>query len=269
MNERLSNIIKNQATIPTVVGVLAFGVGAVGGYILGRRNKYEHSSKVSDSEQLTFDEAVLRLENKYDKPHPAIEDVVTAHEEEQTSLVSVIDVTQLSSDEEADTEWPIHKADEVVVERNVGERLPTMAPDPEVDRRSIFAANDDDWDYAVEMQHRTENAPYVLHRDEFYSDEEEFDQNTLTYYAGDDILVDDADAPIYNYHTILGDLKFGHGSGDPNVVYIRNHERKAEYEVLHDPGFYTVEVLGLAAEEAATKKELRHAHLPRRFRQED
>jgi len=38
--------------------------------------------------------------------------------------------------------------------------------------------------------------------------------------------------------------KFGHGSGDPNVVYIRNEQYTAEIELCRSPNSYAEEVHG-------------------------
>jgi hypothetical protein len=80
--------------------------------------------------------------------------------------------------------------------------------------------------------------------------------------------VDEDEKPIYNHEQQTGQLKFGHGSGDPNVVYIRNDKRQSEYEVVHDPGLYSVEVLGLEIEHNTRTQDLRHANRPPKFRQE-
>ncbi len=115
------------------------------------------------------------------------------------------------------------------------------------------------------MQKRSDKQPYVLHKDEFFADENGYSQITLTYYAGDNILVDESDVPIYNHVDVVGDLLFGHGSGDPKTVYIRNDKQHAEYEVLHDEGLYSQEVLGLEIENNLRVQEIKHSH-NRKFR---
>jgi|688.fasta_scaffold01451_37 hypothetical protein len=119
---------------------------------------------------------------------------------------------------------------------------------PEAPVTNIFAHGSDSWDYDEELKFRTTNSPYVIHKDEFWADEFDYSQSTLTYFSGDDILVDEKDTPIYNYASVIGELKFGHGSQDPNVFYVRNPKNKAEYEILFDSGSYAVEILGLEME---------------------
>jgi len=121
--------------------------------------------------------------------------------------------------------------------------------DEEVDltptRVNIFLDDNGNWDYEYEIQHRTPDIPYVIHADEFINDEMGYKQKTVTYYETDDIMADEADVPIYNWPTLMGDLKWGHGSKDKNVVYIRNEKEHKEWEVLLHSGSYEIEVQGL------------------------
>lgn len=109
---------------------------------------------------------------------------------------------------------------------------------------SVFPDDDPNWDYDEEKKKRGSDHPYVIHRDEYYAQEKDYGQSTLTYYAGDEILVDEADVPIHRHERITGPLEFGKGSNDPNVVHIRNDHLDAEYEIIRDSGHYAVEVLG-------------------------
>ena len=114
-----------------------------------------------------------------------------------------------------------------------------------------------DWDYELEKENRTMDKPYILHQDEYFSKETEYSQSTLTYYSGDDILVDEQEVPIYNYKDVVGELNFGHGSDDPNVVYVRNDKLSGEYEVIKDSGLYEIEVLGNEYESILEKHDLK------------
>lgn len=139
----------------------------------------------------------------------------------------------------------------------------------ELIRRNIFDDANDNWDYELERSSRTKENPYVIHADEFNADEFGWSsQTTLTWYEGDQILTDSNDVPIYNPHTVVGELRWGHGSGDPNVVYIRNERLQAEYEVLRDEGSYEIIVLGGIIEEEYDKTDLKHSKHPLKFRED-
>lgn len=218
-----------------IVGAVAFGIGAGLGYILGKRQrKFIHAVPAQD-----WSMADLKSVAEDNAPDPVIvkgETFISKKLEEGTDLVVVVKDGQTA----------------------VVENEPIIA--------NVFA--EDEWDYEAEVAKRTEDEPYVLHRDEFYSDEQGYTQSTLTYYAGDDMLVDEENKPIYNFNVILGPLLFGHGSGDENVFYIRNDKLRAEYEITRDLGLYSVEVLGLEIEDNARTTNLQHS-ADRKFRQDD
>lgn len=133
---------------------------------------------------------------------------------------------------------------------------------------TVIAQPDDDWNYEAELSTRGPKEPYVIHRDEFFADEMGYTQSTVTYYSGDDILTDELDVPIYGHTAMVGELKFGHGSGDPNVVYIRSELLEHEYEVLQNFGRYEVEVLGHEIDEHYREDDLKHSAVPEKFKLE-
>jgi len=117
------------------------------------------------------------------------------------------------------------------------------------------------WEYDREMAGRTGEHPFIMHFEEFQQSECSH-QLTITYFEGDDVLVDESDEVITKKDEVVGmdNLgKFGHGSNDPNVVYIRNPKLDVEYEVLLHKGHYAIEILGLNPE-----PELEHSAMPRR-----
>ena len=127
-------------------------------------------------------------------------------------------------------------------------------------RFSVFDHEEDTWDYDVELPLRTPNAPYIIHRDEFYSQEIETNsQSTLTYYAGDDVLCDEQDSPVYDYKRIVGTLEFGKGSEDISIVYVRNEKLEAEWEIILDHGYFQTEVLGEEIEHSYERRDLKHS----------
>lgn len=132
------------------------------------------------------------------------------------------------------TEWV--KVDKTVTEEQMVTRL--------------VPTGNGEWDWNTEIQHRNMNqgTPYVITYEEFINDELGYSQSTITYFAGDNILVDEEDVPIYDPQQMVGEMKFGHGSNDPNVVYIRNEKLKCEWEVLYDPGTYEEEILDIVVE---------------------
>jgi hypothetical protein len=140
--------------------------------------------------------------------------------------------------------------EEATEELRYAERHPADPVEPETIEKSIFT-EDDRWDWAKEQELRVglemRRRPYIIHHDEFMQNEKEYEQATLTYFEGDDVLADDKDEYIDDADAVVGDdnlQHFGYGSKDNNVVYIRNPRLKMEYEVLHHSGKYAQEILG-------------------------
>lgn len=133
------------------------------------------------------------------------------------------------------------------------------------EKRNIFVDGRpiEEFDYSEEMKNRSSESPYVISEEEFLANDEGFSQYQMTYYEGDDVLTDEHERTIDAVDELLGIenlSRFGHGSKDKNLVYIRNEQKLAEYEVARSRGKYSVEVLGF--EEEDDRK-------PRKFRDDD
>lgn len=238
MNQNISNLLQKRGVVAGLVGAVAFTTGATAGYILGKRNAVTIVPAEPETQQLT----IPFNDNAY----------------------SVI---------MEDTFKPVHTpATEAIVDFEqkfmAGDDIPTAevtvdSPEPAV--VNIFAIDDPDWDYEAELNNRDNETPYILHKDEFFADEMGFRQTTMTYYAGDDIMADEQDTPVYNHSQLMGPLKWGHGSGDPGIVYVRNEKTRQEWEIVLHTGRYEVEVLGNEYAQELAEDELRHS-ANRRFR---
>jgi len=128
-----------------------------------------------------------------------------------------------------------------------------VTPDPVVSPlTSIRIAPEEVWNYGLEQSLRSGNAPYIIHEDEFRGSELGYQQIACTYYAGDDVLVDE-DGDILSIDSTVGNgnLRFGHGSGSDNVVFIRNDKLEVDMEVSRLPGSYESEASGLDPNEPA------------------
>lgn len=126
------------------------------------------------------------------------------------------------------------------------EKKPTLE---EVVEKNVFWKKDTkkaDWDN--EVASRTEEAPYVVSKQEYMDNENEYMQISLTYFEGDGVLVDERDDVIEETDGLVGDdnlVRFGDWSDDPNVVYVRNHLKELDIEINRSRGKYSEEVAGL------------------------
>lgn len=219
-------------TVPTVTGVVSFGLGVLtgAGYMAYKYKPY--MAKLE--ERVAFMQEDLNT--LLNDPGP--------QEGQDTHLLTEEEIPQ-----------PEHQ--EIVIHEQVIE-----AP-----RHLVFPHDEGVvvlWDYEAELPNRSPDFPYIIGFDEFEIGEEGFSQSTLTYYEKDDILTDDKDVPIYD-RRIVGELKFGHGSNDPNIVYIRNTSLQSEFEILRDSGSFQEIVLG---EEIETRLN-GDKEEPRKFRPTD
>lgn len=136
---------------------------------------------------------------------------------------------------------PIHEPMDDLIRRNVGT---ARTEEAEKDKH-------DGWSYPYELSQRSPNEPYIIHQDEFATNETEYAQVTYTYYAGDDVLTDEDDTVINNRATLIGRdvlLRFGHGTDDFNILYVRNSHLELEFEICRVPKSYEQEVQGLEDE---------------------
>lgn len=135
---------------------------------------------------------------------------------------------------------------------------PEPMPKPEPVVQNVFQdvpQVENNWDWHKERKNRSPVRPYVIHIDE--RDETSYDEVTFTYYADDDVLCRETDEVIAenDRDRLVGEAnleKFGHGSGDPTVVYIRNDALEMDIEVCRSPNSYAEEVHGF-------EPELRHS----------
>lgn len=236
---QVPDILRNKRVQIGLTAVVASSCGAVIGYILGKRNGNVY----------VLPESAVKLE-----PMPYLKITETGKvelSEKDPELEALLDEEEAAAERYAE-----------------GQRTLSIVPqlDEEPLTVNVFPIQDDDWDYEAELSSRDPEVPYVIHQEEFVEDEMGYHQETMTYYEGDDIMADPTDTPIYGYSGLMGELKFGHGSKDSNVVYIRNEKIHMEWEVLRHTSSFSEEVLGLQAD-AEAEKELRHSGV-QKFRRE-
>ncbi|QXO14663.1 hypothetical protein SEA_RUNHAAR_59 [Gordonia phage Runhaar] len=96
---------------------------------------------------------------------------------------------------------------------------------------------------------RASGLPYIISVSEFMENDPQYQQNTISYYQGDGVLADERDQPIPDKNSIVGEqnlVRFGEGSGDDNIVFVRNDRLEVDFEITQSLGTYSEEVLGVA-----------------------
>lgn len=279
-----ATIVQNRRVQSAAIGAGGFVLGAATGYFVARKTQTEKSveevmeeagfqildvdpedligSKVEKPEPgpLTLEERVLAPEEISDEMLVSDTPIVDVEEVERTNYSAIGDDKAKEAADEAETNEDEEGTSDGVVEtgREKFEDPPLV---------NIFEGDQPDWDQEREDAHReSHNGPYIISQTEFNANEFNYKQQDLTLYKDDNQLVDNDDAPLYGYSAVVGDLRFGYGSNDPNVVFVRNTKNRAEYQIFLYEGNFAHEVLGQQAQ-TDMDKELAHSE-PRRMRPE-
>lgn len=102
----------------------------------------------------------------------------------------------------------------------------------------------------ADIEKRTPDKPYIITETEFFETENQ--TLTITWYVGDEVLADEKDEHIPDIDRVVGEdnlLRFGYGSGDPNILYVRNEKFEVDYEVVKNEGKFTEQVYGFIQHE--------------------
>lgn len=250
------------------------GLGATGAFFFFRRRfelKYEAISQEAIAEMREhYQEKTRALEAKAAKQ--PLEEIVRERgyssdtEDEKPPMAVPPPTTTL-------TPQAVVEAEEEPSEEEIAlqhRREAAMEQDPQL--RNVFEDHgppEDHWDYQAELAKRSPVRPYVIHIDE--RQETAYTEATYTYYDQDDVLCNERDEVIaegMERDSLVGEGNldlFGHGSGDRDVVYIRNDRLELDMEICKSTNSYAQEVHGFDPPE----KEIRHGERRRRPRFDD
>jgi hypothetical protein len=222
---------------------LGMGVGAITGYFVAKRVLQTKYAKIADSE-------ISEMQEHYREKAKALE--AEAAKKPVDEIVKERGYSALAG-EHAPPPMAVQPPTPprvIEAEDETAGEPPDIPGEDESPVRNIFQHNDiveHEWNWHEERRSRSTDVPYVIHVDE----KEEFDyqSQTLTYYEGDDVLCNERDEVVDpdERDNVVGEgnlFRFGHGSGDPAIVYIRNDRLELIYEVIRSPNRYAEEVHG-------------------------
>lgn len=207
--------------------VVSFAIGAAGGYIFAQKRLEDAYSNRSEKE---IEEAKQYYKRMYKKDEFASPEQVVEFKEDLNKVVGNI-------------KEQIKKEAEEALESYSGKKK------EEKQSQNVFVDNavDEEEVKYDPFKNRDTSKPYILTYDEFFDNIDDNNQSHLTYFEGDDVLVDEHDDPIPDIDQTVGEdnlIHFGLGSDDPDVLYIRNEKSGLDFEVHRSTGSYTREVLG-------------------------
>lgn len=135
-----------------------------------------------------------------------------------------------------------------VSEDEVGEEIASPAGVPPK-KKKIVTGNEnpplegDDAVLAALGYERISGEPYIISQESMFNDETDWEKPTLSYYKGDDILIDERGQVLDDTHRMryVGDRHlqmFGVLSEDENIVYVRSPQISSDFEIILEPGNY-------------------------------
>ncbi len=245
---------KKEWTAPAISGAVSFAAGVGVGFLISRR-ALDHR----------IEEGIRRVQDAVDHDAAKRHDAMRKLAQKSIRRVEVVEPWS-ELQEEAERSLRDYrggprtlKATLPAKEEEIVEQLEELA----VDTVSVWF---DDWNVDEELAERTVDAPYILHLNEYVNNEKGYHQQQLRWYTEDSTLVDENNVVVHRPEQILGHLNFGHGSKDPDTVYIRNDKRRGEYEVVRIEGSFMQMIMGAHAEQQAAEEDLKHSNTIRRFR---
>lgn len=253
-------------TNPWVIGatvILGLAAGAGLGYFLAARRlgrEFDEKLEAEIESTKTFysrlnktdeDGEPLTPMSVMEKRHgpEAAADALRTYQGRQAAKEAVEEEREVALDAEQDD------AQITRIEERRRTQVETVEEPPEV--RNTFT--EPAFDLEEEKKFRTSEKPYVITHDEFYAAELNYDTHSLVYYEVDDTLTDEHDKPFEETDLWVGDdnlVRFGHGSKDSNIVFVRNERLEIDYEITRSTGSYLEEVLGMLPEDGG---ELKHS----------
>lgn len=202
-----------------IASTAGLAVGATTGYFVAKAMLTKKYQEISDAEILEVKKHYNMVFDPKDYNDP--EEAAQADRQRTSEYLAQLDQFGYSDDAPVEESSPV-PAEETTEEPSEVEEAP--AP--------IF-----DEDY-----------PFPITAAEFLNDEEDYSKLTITYYNEDDTLADERNEVITDVPRIIGNChkKFmGFDPSEPFIVYVRNHNMKADYEVLLDHGSYLESVMGV------------------------
>lgn len=249
--------INLRILVPTGLTAAAM-VGATTGYLVASRILKKKYQAIADAE---IQEAKVFYQELYSRVPMKAEKAKKPEEDELRPGLTpgVVEEVELIQEavEALDGYQPTHEestAPTVVVQNIFANHTP---PGEEV--------------LAALMADRDPSGPYIITKDEYFTNEPDHEQKTFTFFEGDSVLAPDESEYdwVEDTEKVVGEdnlLRFGYGSADEHVLYIRNETLDPPLDlcITRSSGKYADEVVGMNEENEPYLE-----HEQRRFRTSD
>ena len=259
------NYIQKLTETKKSVAVLSAAFAGLGGTVAGYLIAHKRLEAVFAQQAQDDIDAMkqhYKLLYKEDVPKPTTSVVINSQDDD------LREVAQTIIEKMEYTKAPDYDDTEPEVILNEPEDTPKTQAEWPFEGANVFESLSKegamDFDYETEVAERSPDKPYVITKEEFMLNETSFQQTTVTYYEGDDVLADENEQMINEKDRTVGEdnlYRFGAGSGDGKIVYVRNDRLELEFEIIEHMGKFYEEVLGF----------IQHSEKPRvrKFRGDD
>jgi hypothetical protein len=245
--EKILAVASSKEVLIPTVSLLSATIGAGIGYraALSRlESKYNEIVQREIAETRLFYKHLAKTnlpQKEYSDPSQAVEALIGDRGEEITKVADVLLTYQGNPPDDNEQSDPAEE---------------DSSEEKEIALRVFTSDSEEGFDYEEEIAKRTPDIPYIITQVEFFNNELGYEQATLTYFEGDDVLVDGKDEVVDDRELTVGDdnlSKFGHGAADHDMVYVRSERLSMEFEIIRDHGSYTKQVLGFLQHEDRRK----------------
>jgi hypothetical protein len=219
---------KQQIISHVLVGVASAGVGAGVAHILTKK----HFQQVANEEIASVKAAYSKVETVVE---PAAEHLKKLEEERAEVEKEIKDYTEDIKDlgyQQVSSEDMVDNTPEGAEPLKVGSRVGRYTVTNDVIPAEIDAPNP--------------GRAYVIREDQYHEDFDGYEKHSLVFYEEDDTLAMPDDRPVEDVDAMVGDglTRFGDGSNDKDIVYVRNQVQRTDFEIVRNKNSYGVLVLG-------------------------
>lgn len=260
-------IVRNNPVTLALVGLVGLAAGGVGGYFFAARKlgkQFEERLEEEIEQTKEFYAGIYKTDTDGAVLTP--QDVLSSRMG-QEAVDAVRFYQGRTAEAPAPSEEDLDELEMSPEEEALLDRAVEAAKAPS-ESRNVFV--DPNFDFEEELKYRTPDKPYIITHDEFFENELDYEQSSLTYYEEDDTLINERDEPQREIDKLIGEdhlVRFGHGSKDKNIVYVRNDRLQLDFEITKSSGSYVKEVLGMLDEGGTSLKHSAEAR--RAFRRGD
>lgn len=245
--------------------VVSAAVGSAVTYVATSKTLEKKYADISETEieQVKDKYKRLYMEDEYSDPKKMAEKY-TDKEIEIETAVGVIDPEEIKKAAKAAlVDYTQFSRVTTVTEEEaeVLDEITDQDHPPAADQTASIFDNPPEWNQVIEESKRAVNPlqPHVISQTEYFGHETGYEQVRVTYFTEDNTLADEKNQPIPE-HEIIGDdnlQRFGHGSRDPHIVHVRNHEAEMEFEIVKVEGSFAEMVYGFPPEAGELKHSIR------------